>query len=289
MKTSKDCNIIQDLLPNYIENLTREETNTFINEHLKECSECKKILDDMQDNLKTDNDKRVKREVKYFKKYNKKLKIFKIILLIISVLILTFLGLTFRKMIIIKDLNEKASKYVDMNNYYIKIINDSGATSTITEYYSKEDNAILLLNTTIKSTGETRKLTNYYKGEKVNTYIESGEDKVALLDSNGLPSKINIITLDYGDNLWNLFQQAVATSIKNGENNAKHCYILSLGKNSEIYIEKDTGLRIKAKEGLTVDQNGNQSPMIVEYYYEFGNVSDNIFIEPNITEYKVEK
>ena len=289
MKTSKDCNIIQDLLPNYIENLTREETNTFICEHLKECSECKKILDDMQDNLKSDDEKRVKREVKYFKKYNKKLKIFKIILLIISIIIIAFLGLTFRKMIIIKDLNEKASKYVDMNNYYIKITNDSGAASTITEYYSKEDNAILLLNTTIKSTGESRKLINYYKGEKVNTYIESEEDKIALLDSNGLPNKINIITLDYGDKTWNLFQQAVATSIKNGEYNGKECYVLSLGKNSEVYVEKDTGLRIKAKEGTTVDQNGKELPMVVEYYYEFGNVSDNIFIEPNITEYKVEK
>ena len=37
MKEKRDCKIIQDLLPNYIEKLTNEETNNFIEEHLKEC------------------------------------------------------------------------------------------------------------------------------------------------------------------------------------------------------------------------------------------------------------
>ena len=44
MKEKKDCKIVQDLLPNYIENLTNEETNKFIDEHLKECNECQKIF-----------------------------------------------------------------------------------------------------------------------------------------------------------------------------------------------------------------------------------------------------
>ena len=47
----KDCNIVQDLLPNYIERLTNEETNKFIEEHLKTCEDCKKIYDDMKESL----------------------------------------------------------------------------------------------------------------------------------------------------------------------------------------------------------------------------------------------
>ena len=43
MKEQKICNIVQDLLPNYIENLTNEETNKFIDENLKECSECNQL------------------------------------------------------------------------------------------------------------------------------------------------------------------------------------------------------------------------------------------------------
>ena len=48
MKEKTNCKIVQDLLPNYIENLTNEETNRFIEEHLKECPECQKVLENMQ-------------------------------------------------------------------------------------------------------------------------------------------------------------------------------------------------------------------------------------------------
>ena len=54
MNEKKDCKIVQDLLPNYIENLTSEETNLFIKEHLKECNECQNILENMQKELNID-------------------------------------------------------------------------------------------------------------------------------------------------------------------------------------------------------------------------------------------
>ena len=52
MKNEKNCKIIQDLLPNYIENLTNEETNIFIEGHLNTCSNCKIILENMKNDLK---------------------------------------------------------------------------------------------------------------------------------------------------------------------------------------------------------------------------------------------
>ena len=41
---------------------------------------------------------------------------------------------------------------------------------------------ILNLTTTIKETGEVRKLTNYFDGEKTNTYIDTNGEKIALLN-----------------------------------------------------------------------------------------------------------
>ena len=35
----KECKIVQDLLPSYVDKLTNEETNQYIEEHLKECKE----------------------------------------------------------------------------------------------------------------------------------------------------------------------------------------------------------------------------------------------------------
>ena len=51
MKEKKDCKIVQDLLPNYIDKLTSKETNTYIEEHVSSCKDCKKILDNMQKDI----------------------------------------------------------------------------------------------------------------------------------------------------------------------------------------------------------------------------------------------
>jgi len=218
-----------------------------------------------------------------------KRKILITILLIAIIAILAFLAFMIREMITLKNLNKKVAQYVNNNEHYEKIINDSGNTTTITEYYCKGDNAVLFLNTTLNSTGETRKLTNYFKGDKVNSYIESGEDKIALLNTNGVPSKVMIRQVDAGNNLWELFLMALATSIRSEECNGKDCYVLSLGENSKTYIDKETGLTLKAIEGTVVDENGNESVQTMQYHYEFDNVDDNIFVEPDISKYKIQE
>lgn len=72
MKEKKDCKIVQDLLPSYIDGLTNEETNQFIKEHMKDCDECLKVLEDMEKELKQDKKKVSKQEVDYMKKYKRK-------------------------------------------------------------------------------------------------------------------------------------------------------------------------------------------------------------------------
>ena len=47
----KECKLVQDLLPNYIEKLTSEESNKIIEEHLRKCPECRKILENMQNDI----------------------------------------------------------------------------------------------------------------------------------------------------------------------------------------------------------------------------------------------
>lgn len=219
---------------------------------------------------------------------NKK-RILIILLLIAIIAILAFLAFTIREMITLKNLNKKVAQYVNNNEHYEKIINNSGNTTTITEYYCKGNNAVLFLNTTLKATEETRKLTNYFKGDKVNSYIESGEDKIALLNTNGVPSKVMIRQVDAGNNLWELFLMSLATSIRSEEYNGKDCYVLSLGETSKTYIDKETGLILKAVEETVVDENGNESVQTMEYHYEFDNVDDNIFVEPDISEYKIQE
>lgn len=112
MKEKRDCKIVQDLLPNYIEKLTNEETNMYIEEHLKECSKCKQIFKNMEQDLTVDKPAKESREVRYIKKYNKKLKILK---LAVFFLLIIALGVMTKYYFTMKDAYFRASNImVDM-------------------------------------------------------------------------------------------------------------------------------------------------------------------------------
>lgn len=90
-----DCKIIQDLLPNYIDKLTNEYTNEFIEKHLNECSECKKIYDRMKKqidlNFQVDD-----KEIKPMKKISKKIKIMGILILILAIAVAISLYMNYK-------------------------------------------------------------------------------------------------------------------------------------------------------------------------------------------------
>lgn len=133
MKEKRDCKIIQDLLPNYIEKLTNEETNNYIEEHLKECDECKKMLKNMQKGLNINGSKRDNREVKYIKKYSEKLRISKLIIIIIlaiALVVMTYCYFYFRDgyLRLANDIYEEMSEGIYPDTFYATIeeISDSG-------------------------------------------------------------------------------------------------------------------------------------------------------------------
>ena len=79
MNEKKECKIVQDLLPNFIEKVTTKETNDYIENHLKICEECQKVYSSMVEILDTKPPIEEK-EVKYLKKFHKQLKVLKIII-----------------------------------------------------------------------------------------------------------------------------------------------------------------------------------------------------------------
>ena len=48
MKNDLTCEVVQDLLPSYVDHLTSDVTNTAIETHIRECTDCRRILSDMQ-------------------------------------------------------------------------------------------------------------------------------------------------------------------------------------------------------------------------------------------------
>lgn len=64
------CSIVQDLLPNYIEKLTSEETNQVLRVHLNTCIECEKAHEEMMSEIRI-MDKAPKAELNFLKKVRK--------------------------------------------------------------------------------------------------------------------------------------------------------------------------------------------------------------------------
>lgn len=62
------CSVVQDLLPNYIEHCTSEETNKEMEEHLKECDACRKLYEEMENPVEEAQEK----ELDYLKKVKQK-------------------------------------------------------------------------------------------------------------------------------------------------------------------------------------------------------------------------
>lgn len=91
---NRNCNIVTDLLPNYVEELTSKETNDFISTHLSECKKCQEKYLSMKKNIQVvaDNSKDSNKIVGLKKVHRKivSLKIVIVLVLTISLFVMTY-------------------------------------------------------------------------------------------------------------------------------------------------------------------------------------------------------
>ena len=66
------CEIIKDLLPSYIDELTSNESNKEIENHIKTCSKCRAELESMKQDIHIDELESNKKDIQPLKKFNKK-------------------------------------------------------------------------------------------------------------------------------------------------------------------------------------------------------------------------
>lgn len=291
MNDKKNCKIVQDLFPSYIDNLTDIETNNFIKQHLEECDECKKLLEDMKESLSENTEKANKRDIKYMKKFNKKLSILLIIIYIIGIIIVAS---AIRKIVIVKKLSKAAESYMDVKNYH-KIFYDYNSDGfSKFEVYTDGDNiknVSLILGEDGTYFKETRYLKKLNSGlYSVNIYTEKDGKKEASLNNeiNMFSGEAIFSPFDV-DWTSNIFLDTIPLSIKSLKYNGRDCYYITnpfkVGMfeyyGNGVYFDKETGLPVCF--GYYEDNYTSQS--IIEY--EFDCVTDKDFIEPDISEYEL--
>lgn len=113
---SKNCNMIKDLLPLYADDVCSEESRKAVEEHIKECSDCKNELEKLRKNVSVSPQK----DAEVLKRIKSRLRIEKLIVGIISVLAICgalFLGLIYLI---------NTDKSMDMEKY--KIIDNVSVT-----------------------------------------------------------------------------------------------------------------------------------------------------------------
>ena len=307
MKEKKDCKIIQDLLPNYIDGLTNSETNEFIKNHLNKCNDCQKILDNMKKDFDLKSLKKDNCEVNYIKKFQNHLRTFQLILLII---LLTFLLIIGRKVTILIDLKEKAENYANSSNYYMKISNYS-SSNLITETYRKDHQFKNIIAGSLIQYYKNGTLNVYHKNNDILLSEEAKEFYVTLNSSQGffapIPSNIFSET-----SFLDLLKVATLSSISSEICNGKECYRIvfkeythdtKMWENAPnyeeenlshciVYLNKTTGLPIRTI--LPAGRGDDYDPVkdygtdgIRDYYYSFDTVTDKPFIEPDISQCEI--
>lgn len=277
MQENRECKIIQDLLPSYIEKLTNEETNHFIEEHLKVCEECKKTLENMQKELTTNTNKRDNREVKYIKKYSHKMKILKCILLII---ILGYALLVGRRTFILFSLSQKAKENQFNSNYYVKLYSYQGSALTITESYHKGED-YLTTRTSFNKDNQISQITFYKKGAEEICFTQWNGKKYLQDMKTMLGGQVLPVTY-VSDGLLANLQYAFLIGIDSTYCNGRACYVIK-GDTYERYIDKETGLAVREieKSSKSVER---QTDMVVDYAYQYNVVEDSDIVKPDITD-----
>lgn len=274
MKNKRECKIIQDLLPSYVEDLLSTETKEYVEKHIQECVECKEILSNMQDTIKENDDSVKQKEVNYLKKFKNKMNVLKTILLIVFVVVLLFLG---RRIIIVSDLSNKAQdiKQNNLNNYYAKIEGGFAGEYHVTECYYKDGN--YKIRTISYSEEKEREEIVFYKNEKEQIMLtETLEGK--FLNKNTFIKEVTPIPY------YNNYAEVLCMSLVYGVESVKlddiECYVLK-SKTNEQYISKETGLMVK--------QINRANNTATDYQYEFGVVKDSDISIPNLSEYEQTK
>ena len=294
-----ECSIVRDLLAGYIEEEVNLSTKEFIENHIRSCDNCKKILDELkEENIKENKEDAEDIEIDYLKKYNKKINTLKGIAIFIVLIVVIIWGAIF-----VKHLKNKE------HYEYLHNILNSAYEKTIS---LKETEKNFFLITTDSSNNEEKlyykdgkfKLiskVNFEDGRKIEEYtnygVETGNNSIAYIqlhkingeyekngstavrsnnDYNETNPALKIYLLKYYCDMD--IMQSLSLNIREDKYKEKDVYVIRNMKNneeySELWIDKESKLVIKLID------NTNENKYEKNYLWQVGNVtSEDVTIE----------
>lgn len=290
----KTCNIVKDLLPSYAYNLTTDESNIFVEEHLKECAYCKKNLENIKSEEKITEEKKAKKYIKFAKKYQNKLYILRRFLIFFIIIVFAMILIpSIAKIYIISSLANKAERYASASNIHIVKYSYNDNSYIRNEFWQKDKNKKI---TTTSFNDEIVSKVQIYATESddnylLNCYSEVNGERTANLNIE----ETQFIGFSVGnifkkENLLEFLKASIFATIKNTTFDGKECYyILNFDRENDvlsngIYVDKETGLIMNE---ISYQFENEDTYPATSYIYEFDTVTEKDFIEPDISNYKI--
>lgn len=171
------------------------------------------------------------------------------IVILLLVMVMLFMAITFRKFMIVKDLQNKIAMKAQAPNFYRKAVTTGENSEVVTEGYRKGDKKFVTIKRTMN--GEEMKISLYDNGTTINVYTETADKKTVK------PNGSSELVFDLSNRLetfndCHTFICCIKAKISTTTYDGKECYIIknfeepNINEENEFYIEKETGLILKS-------------------------------------------
>jgi len=205
--------------------------------------------------------------------------ILKVVFILIFIIILAVALNWTRNYLIMSDILEKMSQYENIQNYAYTISQNTGETTKL----AVKDNIYKM----IYATDGIEKLVAWINTDTDETIAAFPEIKkvsysnhIAMIEN---PLSTDVLQ-DWKDNLIYL---ALTSFIYSENVNAQDCYVINRFQNGKLWVNKETGIKVKAEEGSTGD-NGVTKPFIVEYTdWKINTITDEDVAKPDLVGYTI--
>lgn len=306
MKNEVECKVVEDLLFGYVDKTLNDESKKLVENHLKDCKDCKEKLNEILEDSKL-NEKTQQKEIDYLRKVRTKSRVKSILIaigLIVIILILAYLI----KFIKISNIMGKAEKILGTQNYYCEKQESAGENSaSVSKTYYKDgkykitreiysDDGKELISAEYGEVGsDERRVIN--EKEKTVTIYKGDISKILNKEEN---IKFDRFSLEERKSIYaNLGKTFLMSIISDTYDSNKEYYILrdKFDKKNiwEVWIDKETGLVIReinrggSRSYITgTEIVKKESDVIEKYKYDFDIVSDDDVKVPDFSGYKIE-
>lgn len=242
------CEIIRDLLPSYVDGLTSAESNQEIEAHIEACEACRRVLEQMQEDVQAKEEKEG-RKINPFRKFNRRMRRAVAMAVVICIGVGSFGYKAFARGFAINPQEITMEPKLEGDMLYLNFSVEKGSLTNVGSFYDSEVASISLRNVW-RLPGETQEQASkeYCWGMNLNMLkIGSGERMNVELKNGGLAEvevqKENTVTIQNGNEktsgviMFEEGDEAVAMMIADGKKPAAEEYNIKIdfGNETKIY------------------------------------------------------